>query len=174
MLENTFDFGQVYVALSRVKSIEGLWMSKPLRASSIRANPAVLDFYRNSGDPSVAPVAEASPSVSVSGDVKNKPASTSTYQFTKKAAPRAVTYEGAPKVVSVAEDHNGAEKSTSPSKHSSSRSPYVNTATTDAVTSVLDFPSNRAEGSGTTVGPATKLETVRVKRVYTYKPRQKA
>jgi hypothetical protein len=33
------------VALSRVKSLAGLWLSKPIQARSIRAHPAVLKFY---------------------------------------------------------------------------------------------------------------------------------
>lgn len=45
MLENTFDYGQAYVALSRVKSLEGLWISKQIKPSAIKANPLVLEFY---------------------------------------------------------------------------------------------------------------------------------
>ena len=45
MLDNSFDYGQVYVALSRVKGLDGLWLSKPIRGTAVKAHPDVLRFY---------------------------------------------------------------------------------------------------------------------------------
>ena len=45
MLSNTFDFGQAYVALSRVTSLDGLWLTKAVHKSLFRANPKVVSFF---------------------------------------------------------------------------------------------------------------------------------
>ncbi len=47
MLARSFDYGQVYVALSRVTSLDGLWLTQPIPAKAIRADPTVLRFYQN-------------------------------------------------------------------------------------------------------------------------------
>ena len=44
-ISSAFEFGQCYVALSRVKSLEGLWLEKPARLQNIKVSPQVLDFY---------------------------------------------------------------------------------------------------------------------------------
>ena len=50
MLSDAFDFGQVYVALSRVTSLAGLWLSGgAITQAVVKAHPAVVDFYRASG-----------------------------------------------------------------------------------------------------------------------------
>ncbi|CAE8623013.1 unnamed protein product [Polarella glacialis] len=45
-LQNAFDYGQVYVAQSRLKSLQGLWITgQPVTQREVRAHPQVLAFY---------------------------------------------------------------------------------------------------------------------------------
>ena len=46
-LENVFEYGQAYVALSRVRSERGLSLAKKLLATQVKAHPAVVAFYTN-------------------------------------------------------------------------------------------------------------------------------
>ena len=59
----TFEFGQAYVALSRVKSLEGLYVWK-LDPRKIRCHPAVVEFYTGLASAAVAaPTITATPVV---------------------------------------------------------------------------------------------------------------
>ena len=43
---SVFEYGQTYVALSRIKTLAGLYI-KSLDISRIKANPKVIEFYKN-------------------------------------------------------------------------------------------------------------------------------
>ena len=45
--KGAFSIGQTYVALSRVRTVDGLWLKKPLQESDILPNPAVEKFYKD-------------------------------------------------------------------------------------------------------------------------------
>lgn len=45
-LRGAFEFGQAYVALSRVRSLQGLCLKGPLLPAQIKADPRVEEFYR--------------------------------------------------------------------------------------------------------------------------------
>jgi len=45
MLGGAFDYGQVYVALSRVKSMAGLWLRTLPTKDAVKAHPKVLGYY---------------------------------------------------------------------------------------------------------------------------------
>jgi ATP-dependent DNA helicase PIF1 len=46
-LSRVFEVGQVYVALSRVRSIDGLSLDAPLREDQVNAHPMAKQFYKN-------------------------------------------------------------------------------------------------------------------------------
>ena len=41
----SFTYGQLYVALSRVRAIEGVYLTQQIKSNDIKANPLILQFY---------------------------------------------------------------------------------------------------------------------------------
>ena len=47
-ISSAFEYGQCYVALSRVRSLDGLWLERPAELRNIMVSPQVVDFFSNS------------------------------------------------------------------------------------------------------------------------------
>ena len=46
MGRGAFAAGQTYVALSRARSLNGVYLKKPLAPSDIKTDPRVIDFFK--------------------------------------------------------------------------------------------------------------------------------
>jgi len=57
---STFEYGQAYVALSRAKNLEGLYIHE-VTAGAFRAHPLVKKFYAGTYEPPAAPVVAPAP-----------------------------------------------------------------------------------------------------------------
>jgi len=44
-ITKSFEYGQCYVALSRVKNLKGLWLERPATLNNIKVSPQVVDFF---------------------------------------------------------------------------------------------------------------------------------
>lgn len=44
-ISSAFEYGQCYVALSRVRSLDGLWLERPAEMRNVMVSPQVLDFF---------------------------------------------------------------------------------------------------------------------------------
>jgi ATP-dependent DNA helicase PIF1 len=68
---NIFECGQTYVALSRVKSLEGLYLSS-FDASKIKINRKVQEFYQNLSIPNPNPNQNQKPAKKTESDSETK------------------------------------------------------------------------------------------------------
>ncbi|CAM9503832.1 unnamed protein product, partial [Heterosigma akashiwo] len=44
-ISSAFEYGQCYVALSRVRTIDGLWLERPAKLHNIMVSPQVMEYY---------------------------------------------------------------------------------------------------------------------------------
>jgi hypothetical protein len=77
--DSIFEYGQTYVALSRIQSLDGLYLSafKPMK---IKANPKVKAFYKNIRSVSTTEEEEEEEQESYSGGGRQQPPAENTFK----------------------------------------------------------------------------------------------
>ena len=85
---DSFAPGQLYVALSRVKSLKGLYLTKPIDPSSVMADTKALDFVHNGYTYKMPEIKKAAKTVSATGKSRTKTSKTSGKKKINTKAPR--------------------------------------------------------------------------------------
>lgn len=84
----SFTFGQLYVALSRVRTIEGIYLTQSIEARDIKANPLIVQFYETFDFEVTASLIEKRKKLDKAAETRKKKKSTKRKTTPKKQTPK--------------------------------------------------------------------------------------